>query len=115
MDYLFENQYQYQYKIPNHNHNNNQYYNNKNDNSNLNFNLNFNIISHDFNYSLEKINDLYNHLFSKEEKEINNQYEIEYANSKGGYSLLKLYHSDIERLIPPNYLNDNLIFFYLKY
>ena len=40
--------------------------------------------------------------------------EIEYTNAKGRLSNLKLYDTDLERLNPPNYLNDNLIFFYLK-
>jgi len=40
--------------------------------------------------------------------------EIEYTNSKNNKSNLILYQKDIERLNEPNYLNDNLIFFYLK-
>ena len=58
-----------------------------------------------------KINDLFSQNYIQDG---NNQFEIEYTNSKGGFSLLKLYGSDFERLIAPNYLNDNIIFFYLK-
>lgn len=45
---------------------------------------------------------------------LSSYFEVEYSNYKGGFSMIKLYFSDIERLIPPNYLNDSLIFFYLK-
>ncbi len=40
--------------------------------------------------------------------------EVEYTNSKNLKSSFNLYQRDLERLYEPNYLNDNLIFFYLK-
>lgn len=41
-------------------------------------------------------------------------FEIEFMNNKKNITVLKLYNSDIEKLSDHCYLNDNIIFFYMK-